>query len=195
MRDVYSIIKADHTRGYPWGGTTGEARNAPASMGSDEECRHAYLGDRISKPDIVNPRKDDIIKRIKSIKKIYGKVRELLCIISEETFNIDETLRVLYKTGCGYARLNKKSVDEIIKMFEGLQPEMMWENEQVKEILYYYKLENQAKKNDVKVCSYHFNKRKRRSKIYNSHNISIAIAKNLKKEDRERLKKNFSALR
>jgi hypothetical protein len=147
MGDVYSVIKSDHTRGYPYGGTTGKARGAPASMGFDEECRHPYSGRRTTKSNIVNPRKDEINRRIKNLKKIYKKIYELLEIASDETFAIDETLRTLYRAGCGYAKRNQKSVDKIRELFGGLQPEMMWENEMVKEALN-YKPEERAKKED-----------------------------------------------
>jgi len=148
MSDIYTVIKADHTRGYPYGGTTGKARSAPASMKYDEECRHPYLGRRTTKSNIINPRKDDINRRIKILKNIYKKIYALLEFASDETFAIDETLRFLYNTGCGYAKQNQISVDEIKELFGGLQPEMMWENQEVKEILN-YKLEGQAQKEDT----------------------------------------------
>ena len=137
MADSYSVISADHKRGYPYGGTTGRERSSPALMRSEEELRHPYLGERIERIAIVNPRKDEIKKEIRDLKKRYTNLVELLRVLSDDTFNIMEKINVLYKINCGYAARNKNTIDKMIKTVKGLDGERMFEERLLLEILDY----------------------------------------------------------
>ena len=139
MKDTVTNITADHTRGYPFGGTTGQSRAALAQMTANEECSFPYQGKRIRKTLLTNPQKDEIKRNIKTLKTKYSYLKRLLEEISQETFMIENNIRVLYKSGCGYAKMNIKLVKKMEDMAEGTHHELMWENERVLDILNYQK--------------------------------------------------------